>query len=271
MVLLTLTNLASVKAYGEFEFWFASIKVAAIIAFICLALAYVLGLTGGDGGVSHLTGEGGFAPEGFGKVLTGVVIVIFAFVGAEIATIAAAESEEPKRGGDQGDELGDRPRARVLRAVRLPDRLPSCRGTARSSASRRSWRRSTSSASRRGRRDERGRAHRRAVVPELRPLRRLADDVRARPPRRRAAVDGPAELARRARAGDPARDVGRLRLGDRRRAVAGDDLPLARELVRRRGAVRVPADRGLASCACGRGSSARTRSGSRSACGATRG
>jgi GABA permease len=97
MILLTLTNLVSVKAYGEFEFWFASIKVAAIVAFICLALAYVFGLTGGEGGVSQLTAEGGFAPEGFGMVLTGVVIVIFAFVGAEIATIAAAESDEPRR------------------------------------------------------------------------------------------------------------------------------------------------------------------------------
>ena len=56
------------KAYGEFEFWFASIKVAAIVAFICLALAYVFGLTGGEGGVSQLTAEGGFAPEGFGKL-----------------------------------------------------------------------------------------------------------------------------------------------------------------------------------------------------------
>jgi GABA permease len=97
MVLLTLTNLASVRSYGEFEFWFASIKVAAIIAFICLALAYALGLTGGEGGFGELTAEGGFAPEGIGMVLTGVVIVIFAFVGAEIATIAAAESDEPKR------------------------------------------------------------------------------------------------------------------------------------------------------------------------------
>src|SRR3954466_12676752 len=88
MILLTLTNLASVKSYGEFEFWFASIKVAAIIAFIVLARAFAFGLTGSDVGFSHLTGEG-FAPEGFGKVLTGVVIVIFAFVGAEIATIAA--------------------------------------------------------------------------------------------------------------------------------------------------------------------------------------
>jgi GABA permease len=96
MLLLTLTNLASVRSYGEFEFWFASIKVAAIIAFIVLTLAFALGLTGGDGGFSHLTSDG-FAPNGYGKVLTGVVIVIFAFVGAEIATIAAAESDEPRR------------------------------------------------------------------------------------------------------------------------------------------------------------------------------
>jgi GABA permease len=96
MLLLTLTNLASVRSYGEFEFWFASIKVAAIIAFIVLCLAYALGLTGGDAGFSHLTSDG-FAPNGYGKVLTGVVIVIFAFVGAEIATIAAAESDEPSR------------------------------------------------------------------------------------------------------------------------------------------------------------------------------
>jgi GABA permease len=96
MMLLTLTNLWSVRSYGEFEFWFASIKVAAIIAFIVLALAFALGVTGSDVGFSHLTSEG-FAPAGPGKILTGVVIVIFAFVGAEIATIAAAESEEPER------------------------------------------------------------------------------------------------------------------------------------------------------------------------------
>src|SRR3954462_4508878 len=97
MILLTLTNLASVRSYGEFEFWFASIKVAAIIAFIVLALGFALGLIGSGGGFSHLTGDHGFAPAGGGKVLTGVVIVIFAFVGAEIATIAAAESDDPRR------------------------------------------------------------------------------------------------------------------------------------------------------------------------------
>src|SRR5271156_1910991 len=44
MLSLSLTNLVSVKSYGEFEFWFASIKVAAIIVFLLLAGVYVLGL-----------------------------------------------------------------------------------------------------------------------------------------------------------------------------------------------------------------------------------
>jgi GABA permease len=91
MLLLTATNLFSVRAYGEFEFWFASIKVAAIVAFIAICIVYVV--TGG--GLSHLTADGGFAPKGGVTILSGIVIVIFAFVGAEIATIAAAESDEP--------------------------------------------------------------------------------------------------------------------------------------------------------------------------------
>src|SRR3954454_2582514 len=91
MLLLTATNLVSVRAYGEFEFWFASIKVAAIVAFIAIAGVYVV--TGG--GVDNLTAHGGFTPQGGMAILSGVVIVIFAFVGAEIATIAAAESDEP--------------------------------------------------------------------------------------------------------------------------------------------------------------------------------
>src|SRR3954452_23401911 len=69
MILLTLTNLVSVKSYGEFEFWFASIKVAAIIAFIAIGVLAVLGVAG-DGGAGQLTAAGGFAPKGLGAVLT---------------------------------------------------------------------------------------------------------------------------------------------------------------------------------------------------------
>jgi GABA permease len=97
MALLTGTNLLSVRSYGEFEFWFASIKVAAIVAFILVAAGWLFGIGGGDSpGLSNLTAEGGFAPEGVITLLSGVVVVIFAFVGAEIVTIAAAESEQPE-------------------------------------------------------------------------------------------------------------------------------------------------------------------------------
>jgi GABA permease len=97
MALLTGTNLFSVRSYGEFEFWFASIKVAAIVAFIVVAAGWLLGFGAGDSpGLSNLTAEGGFAPEGLITLLSGIVVVIFAFVGAEIVTIAAAESEQPE-------------------------------------------------------------------------------------------------------------------------------------------------------------------------------
>ncbi len=98
MSLLTATNLWSVRSFGEFEFWFASIKVAAIIGFIVIAAGWLLGLgSGASPGLSHLTDQDGFFPAGGLTVLSGVVIVIFAFVGAEIVTIAAAESDEPER------------------------------------------------------------------------------------------------------------------------------------------------------------------------------
>jgi GABA permease len=95
MALLTGTNLFSVRSYGEFEFWFASIKVAAIIAFILIGAGWLLGLGGGDSpGLSNLTAN--FAPDGTLSLFSGIVVVIFAFVGAEIVTIAAAESEQPE-------------------------------------------------------------------------------------------------------------------------------------------------------------------------------
>ncbi|TFD31650.1 amino acid permease [Cryobacterium sp. TMT1-19] len=97
MVLLTGTNVASVKMFGEFEFWFASIKVAAIAVFLLLGVVAILGLMPGVAapGLSNLTGNGGFFPSGSGAVLGGVLVVVFSFFGAEIATIAAGESENP--------------------------------------------------------------------------------------------------------------------------------------------------------------------------------
>lgn len=97
MILLTLTNVWSVKSYGEFEFWFASIKITAIILFLIAGIAAICGLIPGvePPGMSNLTGHGGFFPNGGVAVLAGILVIVFSFFGAEIATIAAGESENP--------------------------------------------------------------------------------------------------------------------------------------------------------------------------------
>ena len=98
MAMMTAVNLMSARAYGEFEFWFASIKVAAIIVFILVVGAHAFGfhsLTGPT--FAHLYSHGGFAPKGAFAVLAAVTTVIFSMMGAEVVTIAAAESEEPAR------------------------------------------------------------------------------------------------------------------------------------------------------------------------------
>ncbi len=95
---LTAVNLLSTRSYGEFEFWFSSVKVAAILVFILVAGAYVLGLTPMAGpGLSNLSAGGGFAPFGSLSAIAGVATVIFALTGAEITTVAAVESKEPAR------------------------------------------------------------------------------------------------------------------------------------------------------------------------------
>jgi len=98
MVLMTATNLFSVSSFGEFEFWFAGIKVATIVVFLGLGAAFVLGLLPGrQMDFSNLTSHGGFFPKGVGAVFAAIVVVIFSMVGAEVVTIAAAESREPER------------------------------------------------------------------------------------------------------------------------------------------------------------------------------
>jgi GABA permease len=98
LLALTGTNLISVRSFGEFEFWFASIKVAAIVAFLMLAGVYVLGLWPGVPlHVANLTAHGGFAPNGLLPILTGAVAATGFYFGAEIVTIAAAEAAEPAK------------------------------------------------------------------------------------------------------------------------------------------------------------------------------
>ncbi|WFB09571.1 amino acid permease [Streptomyces sp. LX-29] len=99
MVVFTLANLAAVKNFGEFEFWFAALKVGAIVLFLGLGLLAIFGVLPDTDpvGLTNLTGQGGFLPNGWSGVVSGVLAVVFAFGGLEVVTIAAAESEDPAR------------------------------------------------------------------------------------------------------------------------------------------------------------------------------
>ena len=93
----TVLNLFSVRSWGEVEYWFASIKVAAIVVFLCVGAACILGLWPHvGGGLANLTSHGGFMPRGIGPVLTGAVAATGFYFGAELVTVAAAESSEPE-------------------------------------------------------------------------------------------------------------------------------------------------------------------------------
>ena len=97
MVVFTAINLAGVKNFGEFEFWFAILKVAAIVAFLAIGAALLLGVLPGvsSPGLANITGD--FAPAGLGGIATALFVVIFAFGGTEIVSVAAAETENPER------------------------------------------------------------------------------------------------------------------------------------------------------------------------------
>ncbi|MCX4582117.1 amino acid permease [Streptomyces sp. NBC_01481] len=94
------TNLAAVKNFGEFEFWFAAIKVGAIALFLGIGALAILGILPGTDapGTANLTGEGGFLPNGTEGLVVGLLASVFAYGGLETVTIAAAESEHPVQG-----------------------------------------------------------------------------------------------------------------------------------------------------------------------------
>lgn len=94
-------NLASVKVFGELEFWFALIKIVAIVAMIVGGIAIIVfgfaNPTGHETGFANLYAEGGFAPNGVWGILASLTIVMFAFGGTEVIGITAGEAENPKK------------------------------------------------------------------------------------------------------------------------------------------------------------------------------
>lgn len=94
VVFFTIVNLASVRGFGEFEYWFAFIKVAVIVVFLVIGFALLFGIFPNyeSPGLSHFAD---FMPNGVSGLAVGLLAVAFAFGGIEIITIAAAESEKP--------------------------------------------------------------------------------------------------------------------------------------------------------------------------------
>ncbi|MDK4231818.1 amino acid permease [Corynebacterium accolens] len=91
-------NFAAVRGFGEFEFWFAIIKVTVIIAFLVIGILMALGiLPGMDLSRAGTNFTDNFLPNGMPGFAAGLLAVAFAFGGIELVTIAAAESEDPAR------------------------------------------------------------------------------------------------------------------------------------------------------------------------------
>ena len=96
VAVLTAVNLAQVKGFGEFEYWFAMIKIAVIVGFLIIGVLLWLGVLPASDfiGFDNVR-ESGFAPNGVAGIAAGLLAVAFAFGGIEVVTIAAAESENP--------------------------------------------------------------------------------------------------------------------------------------------------------------------------------
>lgn len=91
-------NSRSVHNFGSIEYWFALIKVVAIVFFILVGAASIFGLWTTPVGLHNLTGlPGGFMPHGFGGVWMGVILGILSFNGIEVIAVTSGEARDPVR------------------------------------------------------------------------------------------------------------------------------------------------------------------------------
>lgn len=97
--IVALANVAAVKFYGEFEFWFAIIKVTTIVVMLFIGVGIIFFGFGNHGeavGFSNLWSHGGFFPNGIGGMLSALCVVAAAFQGVELVGITAGEAQNPK-------------------------------------------------------------------------------------------------------------------------------------------------------------------------------
>jgi GABA permease len=99
IVLLTVVNLAPVRTFGEFQFWLVLAKVVLMIAVPVLAVLGVIGV------LPHVSitkaasaiNETGLVPNGYGPVVATMLVAAFSFLGIEMTSIAAGETDRPRR------------------------------------------------------------------------------------------------------------------------------------------------------------------------------
>ncbi|MGP7819586.1 amino acid permease [Niallia sp. 01092] len=100
LVILLIMNLATVRLFGEMEFWFALIKVIAILALIVIGIIMIIKGFSTDAGSSSFTNlwsHGGMFPNGMNGFILSFQMVVFAFVGIELVGLTAGETENPEK------------------------------------------------------------------------------------------------------------------------------------------------------------------------------
>lgn len=94
---LVAINAAQVGNFGEFEYWFALIKVVAILGFIGVGSLMIVGLGPGPAlGLGNLTAHGGFLPNGWQGVWLAVTLALTSYMGVEVVAVTAGEAEHPE-------------------------------------------------------------------------------------------------------------------------------------------------------------------------------
>jgi amino acid transporter, AAT family len=95
-IALLYVNARSVGSFGSFEYWFAMIKVVAIVLFIAIGAALIFGFSPRPAiGFSNLTAYGGFLATGWRGVWMAIVFVIFSYIGTEVVAVTAGEAKDP--------------------------------------------------------------------------------------------------------------------------------------------------------------------------------
>jgi L-asparagine transporter-like permease len=110
---LVYVNARNVAQFGEFEYWFSTIKVVAIVLFIMFGASLLLGLKHTQTPTNNYTAHSGFFPNGFSGTWIAIVFVIYSYIGTEAVAVSAGEAKDP------GHTVPRAMRTMVLRLIAL--------------------------------------------------------------------------------------------------------------------------------------------------------